>query len=823
MHFFIKKMRVLFFLFSLFCVSILSAQETKISGRVYDAKTREPLPFISVALQGTTIGTTTDVEGNYTISSDISADSIQFSYIGYTTFSHKIIHHQTQIVNVFLQPSEMDLPEITIRPGENPAHKILRKVIAHKPENDPDYLDAYQYQVYNKLEFDLNNLSEKFKNRKVFKPIKFVFDNIDSSNVKEKPYLPMFITETLSDVYYKKDPKYKQEIINASKVSGMQDASIAQFTGDMYQTFNIYDNSFLVATTSYFSPISNNGLLYYKYYLIDSLVLNGHWCYQIQFKPKHKQAFAFTGNIWIADTTFAVARLEMSLAPGTNIDFITEYNVIQDYKYIDKTWMLSTDKRIVDFAIQKNTMGVYGRKTTYYHNIVLHQPKPNDFYSKTDNLVLQKGAVNRSDTYWKKNRPDSLSKEEKKIYQMVDSVESLPIYHTWFGIVSLLYTGYKTVGNFDIGPYGYMLSANQIEGTRIRMGGRTSSNFSSWYELSGYAAYGFTDQKLKYGIGFKTFVSHKPREIIGITYKNDYEILGTNDNIVPTDNLLTSLFSRSPLNNLTKVEEVHAYYDKEWFPGFGTVFSFIGRTMIPLGDFKYQYYNNENELITKPNIKSSELKLETTYSKDQKYIDEGFIRVPVPNMNPVFQFDYMLGIKGLFNSDYQYNKFVLNISQRVNILPFGHINYTLEGGKVFGNIPYPLMVLHPGNETYFYDPNTFNLMNYYEFASDQYADALVEEHFDGFFFNHIPLLRKLKWREVVEAKALVGSVSSADRNTLLFPSTLHSLNQGAYYETGVGIENIFKVIRIDAVWRLSYLNDPDISRFGIRGTLQLMF
>ncbi|HVA97758.1 MAG TPA: DUF5686 family protein [Bacteroidia bacterium] len=801
----------------------MQAQETKISGKIYDAKTREPLPFISIALQGTTIGTTSDVDGKYSITTNVHADTIQVSYIGYNTFSQKIVNHKTQIINVFLQPSELALPEVTIRPGENPAHKILRKVIAHKPENDPENIDAYQYEVYNKLEFDLNNLSEKFKNRKVFKPIKFVFDNIDSSNVKEKPYLPMFISESLSDVYYKKNPKYNQEIIKASKVSGMQDASIAQFTGDMYQTLNIYDNSILVEKTSCYSPISSNGLLYYKYYLIDSMLLNGHWCYQIQFKPKHKQEFAFSGNIWIADTTFAVARLEMTLNPQANINFITEYNLIQDYKDIDNIWMLSTDKRVVDYALKDNSMGVYGRKTTYYHNIVLHQPKPDDFYSHTNNLVLEKGAENRSLAYWKKNRPDSLSKEEKSIYQMVDSVKSLPIYHTWFDIISLIYGGYKTVGNIDIGPYGYLLSTNQIEGTRIRIGGRTSTNFSSWYELSGYGAYGFTDKKLKYEIGFKTFISHKPREIVGITYKDDYEILGNNDNIVSRDQWLTSLFTTSPLNNLTKVEEVHAYFDKEWFSGFGTIFNFSGRTMTPLGDFKYQFYNNNGQLITQSTIKSSEIKLETTYSKDQKYVDEDFVRIPMPNKYPVFQFDYMLGLKGVFNSNYQYNKFVLNISQRVNILPFGHIDYVVEGGKVFGNIPYPLMVLHPGNESYFYDPNKFVLMNYYEFASDQYFDAMVEEHFDGFFFNHIPFLRKLKWREVAEGKFLVGSVSSTDKNILIFPSTLHSLNKGPYYEAGFGIENIFKVLRIDAVWRLSYLNDPNISRFGIRGTLQFMF
>ncbi|HSY75399.1 MAG TPA: DUF5686 family protein, partial [Bacteroidia bacterium] len=211
------------------------------------------------------------------------------------------------------------------------------------------------------------------------------------------------------------------------------------------------------------------------------------------------------------------------------------------------------------------------------------------------------------------------------------------------------------------------------------------------------------------------------------------------------------------------------------------------------------------------------------FSYDDKYIVYSMSRSDVGTRYPTLILQYTAGLQGIFQGDYLYHKIVLGISEVLHINPFGDTHYYIESGKIFGAVPYPLMQLHPGNETYVYDDNSYNMMNYYEFASDEYLGLNIEHHFEGYFFNKIPLFRKLKWREVAGCKLLIGSINPKNEQMLVFPSTLRSLNSGPYSEADLGVENIFKFIRVDALWRLSYLNDPNISRFAIMGTLQLIF
>jgi len=800
----------------------ITFSQTIITGKIYDAQTREPMPFVNVLLRNTTIGASSDFEGSYKIVTNTKSDSILISYIGYKQTSKPIKNQQTQVINIFMEPEAATLTEVTIRPGENPAWRIMRKVMEHKEQNDPSYINAYQYEVYNKLEFDLNNIPKEAENRKLLKPVNFIFKNIDSSNVKEKPYLPVFISEAVSDYYYRNNPRFKKEVIKATKFSGFKNQSVGQFTGDMYQNVDIYKNTFLIFGQEFNSPISSSWKAFYKYYLIDSLSLDGHWCYQIQFKPKFKQEFAFTGNMWITDTSFALERLEMTMPNDVNINFVQNFTVIEEYTQIDnKYWMQSKNKLIVDFALNKKGLGMYGRKTTLYNHFVLNEPKDDKFYDITNNIQVQDSAGDRSTGYWDSIRHEPLSKEEKNIYKMVDTVQSLPIYNHGYHAVVLLLTGYRTVGNFDIGPITNFYSYNTVEGTRIKFGGRTSDKFSEWYELSGYAAYGFLDQKMKYNIGFKTFITKTPWQQIEMHYTDDLRILGRTDDLFGRDNILTSLLSRAPVTNLTHVQETRFTYDRDIFTGLEMKISYINRIFSPLQNNVYLFTGDYGQHFTKPNIRAPQLQLYLNFSYDDKYIVYSMSRSDVGTRYPTLILQYTAGLQGIFQGDYLYHKVVLVLSEILHINPFGDTHYSILAGKIFGTVPYPLMELHPGNETYIYDDDSYNMMNYYEFASD-HIGLNVEHHFEGYFFNKIPLFRKLKWREVAGGKFLIGSVNPQNEKVLLFPSTLRSLNSGPYSEADLGIENIFKFIRIDALWRLSYLH-PGVSRFAVMGTLQLIF
>lgn len=820
-----KTTHFYYFLLLIFMSMIFRAQTYTISGKVFDSESKEPLPFVPVLIKGTTVGGTTDFDGNYSITTSKLGDSIVSTYVSYKRLVRPIKRGENQTVNMPMVLEGVNLLEVVVKAGENPAHRIIRNVIANKQFNNKRKLDAYQYETYNKVEFDLNRIPKEMRERKIFKPIQFVFDNVDSANSGEKPSLPIFITEALSDVYYRSNPTLKKEVIKANKITGIENTSVTSVMGDMYQNINVYDNHILVFNKDFVSPISDNGLFYYKYYLEDSLFIGNTRCYHIRFKSKRPQELCFSGNMWISDTTWAVKRLEMSIPKDANINFINAANIVQEFTQIDSTWMLSKDRLIIDFAMTKNQVGIYGRKTTSYKDFKINQPKDTKFYEFGDKIVVEDSALKYSDEFWNKNRHDSLSVREKKIYHMIDTIKTLPVYKTWVDVLTIFVSGYKVVNNFEIGPYFNLVSYNKVEGLRTRFGGRTSSKFSRWYELQGYVAYGFKDEKFKYSLGFKSFISKKPhRQLIGMTYKSDYEILGQSQNGFSQDNIFASLFRTSPLTNLTRVDQTYAWYEREWVDGLTSKVTLIGRTITPLISNAYKYYKNDGSISTKENIRNTEVRLNVRFAYKEKFISGDFSRISLGTKWPVVQINYAKSLQNAFRGEYDYQKVVLNLSDRVRLVSLlGYTDYTAEVGKIFGAVPYPLMELHGGNETYVYDYMSFNMMKYYEFASDQYASVGMFHHFEGLLFNKVPLLKKLKWREVVTCKALWGSVNEKNRKTLIFPTTLNSLGNEPYVEVSAGIENIFKVFRVDALWRSTYHRPRAIENFGVKFGFQLAF
>jgi hypothetical protein len=407
---------------------------------------------------------------------------------------------------------------------------------------------------------------------------------------------------------------------------------------------------------------------------------------------------------------------------------------------------------------------------------------------------------------------------------MIDTIQSLPVYKTWVDVFYIIVAGYKKFNNFEIGPYSNLISYNRVEGTRFRFGGRTSDKFSTWYELNGYVAYGLKDETTKYALGFRSFLSKKPtRQIVGMNYRSDYEILGQSTNGFSQDNVLASFFRTSPLTNLTRVTSTQAYYQKEWFQGLITKITLIGRQLTPLGTNRYDYYKRDGAIGQKENINNTEVRLNVRFAWKEKYVGEGFRRVSLGTRFPILQANYSKSLRDAFKGEYDYHKLVLNVSDRIRITPIlGYTDYTIEAGKIWGTVAYPIMELHGGNETYIYDDLAFNMMKYYEFASDQFLTLSVFHHFEGLFLNKVPLLRKLKWREVATFKSVWGSVNDQNRKTLLFPSTLSSLSKGPYAEARIGVENIFKIFRADMFWRLNYHLPKSIDNFGFKFGFQIM-
>ena len=390
-------------------------QKTKVSGLVKDSITGEALPFVNVFFKGTKVGVTTDLQGKFSIETFYATDSIVISFIGYKKVILPIQKDKAQQLTVYLNESFTSLQEITIISSDvNPAHAIIDNVLKNKKINNREKLDAYQYEVYNKIQFDINNLTDEFKNTKAFRKFNFIFDNVDTTG--EKEFLPLFVTESLSDYYFRKSPKTHKEIIKGSNVSGVDNESISQFTGDMYQQVNIYDNYLTIFRKNFVSPIANQCLSFYKYYLIDSLYMDGYWCYQLDFTPKRKGELTFEGTMWVHDTTYAIKKVKSTIAKDANINFVNNLQVTQTFKQVEKeVWMLTKDELFIDFQWTKKTLGFYGKKTTSYDNFIINCPKEEPFYSGAENVFISDSANIRDDNFWVKNRHDSLTKQQQRL------------------------------------------------------------------------------------------------------------------------------------------------------------------------------------------------------------------------------------------------------------------------------------------------------------------------------------------------------------------------------------------------------------------------
>ncbi len=814
------------------CISLAAtAQNTVVRGMVTDAATGEPLPFVHIAFVGSKVGTSTDMNGRYELNSYYATDSIIASFVGYAPRSFPVQRDREQTLDIALEPGSIQLQEVVIRPSNvDPAQEIMRRVIRHKPVNNREKLEAYQYEAYNKVEFDINNITEEFTQKKLFRPFAFIFDNVDSSDAK--PYLPIFMTETLSEVYYRQHPKAQKEHIKGVKVSGVENESISQFMGDMYQNINIYENYLFIFGKNFISPIADGGKGYYDYYLTDSAFVGKYWCYKIEFKPKRVQDLAFKGEMWINDTTYAVRQLEGGIAKGANLNWVQGFWVRQEYDQVQsEVWMLVRDELVVDLNIvpdakrerKHEVQGLYGRRTATYKDHVINEPRQDELYLGAEQVLVMPEVNSDTEEYWQRNRHIPLTAKEQRIYHMVDTMKTIPRFRTYIDIVNTVVTGYYPLGPVEVGPYFTVYSFNQVEGHRFRMGARTGSTFSRRLEYSGYAAYGTKDGVVKYGIGGRGFISKEPRLIAGFYYKHDLEQLGQSSNAFREDNILSSAFRRTPNDKLTLVDEYEAYLEREWFMGFSSRATFLQRTLSPRGSLSYVQLTDVLEPREIHYIRTTELIFNTRFAYKEKFVSGDFTRVSLGTRYPILELQLVQGIKGFFDAGYQYTKPGARVRQKIPTGPFGHFYYTVTGSMVFGTLPYPLLIIHSGNETFYNDELAFNTMNFFEFISDRAASVFVEQHMEGLLFNRVPLFRRLKWREVVGAKVAFGSLDDRHRREMELLPYMFDLNGGPFAEASVGVENILKVLRVDLVRRLTYRDNPNVSDWALRFKMNITF
>jgi hypothetical protein len=822
---------LLIFLLSFTVVSALA--QSRISGKVTDARTGEALPFVSVYIKNTNTGTTTDEHGVYNIKLSNLPDSLTASFIGYKNQSKAVKKGvPVQEINFDLGLTSVSLQEILIRPEENPAFRIMRQVMAHKKKNDKRKLTAYQYEAYTRMQLQADNLIQKKGKVGLRSTVTSLVDTqLFVTGQDGKKLMPFFISESLSDYYYNRDPKKTKELIKASKVTGIgiQDGSlVAQVVGNNYQDYNFYQNWVSVLQKDFISPIADGWKGSYEYELLDSLLVGKMWCYQIKFAPKRPQDLAFHGHLWIDEETFAIRKIEAAISKSANINLVESIHLVQEeLPTAAGAWLPVKTRISMKVAkLSPTRPGILVNINTSAKNIQVNNPQKLTLFEEPIQMLQRANAS--SDAFWTANRHDTLSASDQRSYTVIDSIKTAPGMPLFTKIATVLATGYLKVGKVILGPYPYLYANNNVEGHRFQGGFKTNIDFSKKWELSGYAAYGTLDQKLKYGTNVRYIITRQHWSEVGFSRREDLQRVGFMSEKLAASPFLMGFSRFGDLRRPVFTKETSAYLQRDISRGVTQRITLANRVFQPQYNFAFYNKGADNQLAPVKDFTTTELSFLTRYANNEVKVTNDNDRISLGNGKwPVISFKYTLGLNNFLHSTVDYQRVDAGISQNFVMGRLGKTNYRLEAGKIFTPVPYPLLEVHLGNQTPFYYVQTFNLMNNFEFASDTYASLHYEQYFEGLLLNSLPLVKKLKWRLLATSKLLYGSLSDENLK-LIVPNgsegtpdeSFKTLNKGPYAEIGYGIENIFRVLRVDAIHRLTYLNDPAVKKFGLRFSFQ---
>lgn len=840
----------------LFVSVVLKAQV--VTGVLKDSVTHEPIPYASVMLAGrTSSGVLTDSLGRFRLRAREGADKLEIKAVSYASRILKIppgtdVHLEVPLVSV-----DYILSEVIVKPGkerysrkDNPAVELMRKVIDHKKSYKLEDNDYYSYDKYEKLTTSLNDIKKEDMDKGIFKKMPFLIQQIEVSPETNKFILPFSIQETASTQIYRKSPKKEKTIIKGINTDGINELFstgdiLSTVLADVFTDVDIYDNNIRLLQQRFVSPISSvEAISFYKFYIMDTLMVEDNRCIHLTFVPQNSQDFGFTGHLYVMDdSTYRIKRVKMNLPYNTGVNFVQNLDIIQDFDELPGgSWNLMKNDMIVELYVFKSWTGMQVRQTTRYSNFAFAEPDPHLFDMKGE-VVKQDNVMMRDDKFWAEVRDVPLTEKETAMGQFVKNMEQMPgfkyvIFFARALIENFVETGSKgSPSKFDFGPMNTVVGSNSIEGFRTRISGQTTAHLFPQFFMSGYYAYGFKDHRskgklnLEYTFDKKEFLAREyPRHSVSVSGMYDLET--PEDKFLKTDkdNMFLA-FKSTKVDYRSYVRRFEMKYDRELRNGFSYSLTASNINDNPTGALEYRRVSGE--LL--PDITTSQAQLSLRYSPGEAFINTKQRRVTISYDAPIFTLSHSTGINGILGGDYNYNITEVGIWKRFWLSSFGRLDLDLKAGKQWDRVPFPLLIMPAANLTYITQKGTFSLLNNMEFLNDEYVSLFVTYDLNGKLLNRIPFLRKLKLREVVKFNALWGHLSSRNDPTvagnedlLSFPSkdgitTAFPMGNTPYMEFAVGIYNIFKIVHVEYVRRLTYLDHPDVNKHGIRVAMMMNF
>lgn len=840
------------------CISV-SAQN--IQGVVTDSLTNEPIPYLSVFYEGKGVGSITDNDGNYKVETRKGWNKLTFSAVGYVTKVVNIIPGVTKNLNVRMRPDDIMLDEVVVKPKRekysrknNLAVELMKKVIAHKKNNKLSENDYYQYNKYQKITMSLNDVTPEMLEKGMYKKMPFLKDQIELCEETNKFILPISVDETASQKIYRKHPKSEKTIIKGMSSTGVNELFA---TGDMLSTVlkdvftdvNIYDNDIRLLQYPFISPISSSDAIsFYKFYIMDTTFVDKDKCFHLTFVPNNSQDFGFTGHLYVlADSSYTVKKCTMNLPKKSGVNFVDNMDIIQEFEQLPNgEWVLKTDDMIVEMTLMKIMQGFQIRRTTRYSDYAFDE-LPQQLFKRKGAEIKEADAMMRGDDFWNQYRPVPLTQTESSMDMLVKRLEQMPGFKYVIFVLKAFIENFVETGTkehpskVDIGPVNTMISNNYIDGLRLRMSAQTTANLNPHLFFKGYYAYGFKDHRSKY-MGEVEYSFNKkeylPREFPknSITFSYQYDVMSPTDKFLKTDkdNVFVS-FKTSTVDQMSYVRNIALKYENETQFGLKTTVEVKHSTDEPTGGLAYITNDDQKTLV--PEIQTMEASLAFRYAPGETFVNTKQRRIPVSFDAPVFTLSHTAGFKGVLGGEYNYNLTEIGLYKRFWFSSWGKIDMFVKGGAQWNKVPFPLLIMPAANLSYILQRETFNLINNMEFLNDRYASLDVSWDLNGKIFNRIPLLKKLKWREAIGFKMLYGHLTDknnpmkhpGDSELFLFPTrdgrpTSFVMDpKTPYMECSVGIHNIFKILHIDYVRRLNYLDHPDANKWGVRFMVMMTF
>lgn len=828
-------MRPAFFLFVFLSVVAAKAQ-ISFQGRVYAEETREPLAFANVFFVGTDKGVYTDFEGVYRfLGNELPSDTLRFEYVGYIPLILHIDSLKKLAYNVEMKRKIVQSEEVVIRLKTNPALKWIELAQRNRSKNNPDNLQQYECETFTKNSIAVNNISEKLRKGKFWQEIGPLFDTISFLNGDgKKSILPVFISEVLSDYYFNKNPYLTKEVIKASRIKGIgvQDGTfISQVLGSTFMNYNFYQNTLVVIDKGIISPIAETAMNTYDYKLVFVDKSGPRRVFQIYCQPRVERDLAFHGFIWIEDTTGALLKLSLELNSNSNINYLEKLRVSQEYAPMTNGSYFCINSRVLVDAAEMTTeaAGIVATSVITAKNIQVDKVHPPKFFESR--VTMQSEALNQTDEFWEKNRHIKPTEAENRVARKIDTLVALPRVRTYVDLVNFLVDGYRNYGKIDLGPYYSLVSYNMLEGARVRLGFRTSYKLSRNWIIEGFGAYGFKDEKWKYSLKVERILNRKHWTKLGVLYRRDVEQIGISDN----ENYSTGLFTAFNLmgsNNLNMNRDTRIMFGTDLKQGlrFSLVLGNRFYDFQKVGNYDFAWYQNypDTGMISK-DFTNTTLTLGLRYAPRYYFLQNDNRRVTYSGIGPEYYGTWIQGFNNILGGQFSYSRIIAGVNYSKVWGSLGRTATNIELSRVFGTLPYPLLTVYIGNQSFVYNTGAYNQMRIFEFITDRSVSASVEHHFNGYFLNRIPLLKKLKWREILGTKAIYGSLHQD--NFKIIPQKVadqpitqfKTFTDVPYLEVSAGIENIFKIIRIDAVWRLTYRDEPRVRNFGIKASVGLAF